>query len=263
MARWIGGNSGYQSRTPDGRRWLDRADPRHTGATMAGSELWFSWSVDRGSNQRPRPFIQIARLDANNLTLLENINVFDTDSATCYGALSTNSDGEVGISYMIGGGTRFPTHVVGILTNDKKNVTTSAGTRSPLDNQWGDYLTVRRAFPNERLFAATGFTMIGRRQWLQSGRDPSIRDLRPRFGGGNRYHPSWRRNDNDSRRRDHYSGWRNHYDSGRWDSRRHSDDPHDLRRCFQGREHAAGGKCRGGAKDNGYCEAGGHGSARR
>src|SRR5262249_11878760 len=30
VARWIGGN-GYMSRTPDGRRWLDRADPRITG----------------------------------------------------------------------------------------------------------------------------------------------------------------------------------------------------------------------------------------
>jgi hypothetical protein len=174
VARWIGGNSGYQSRTPDGGRWLDRADPRHTGATMAGSELYFSWSVDRGSNQRPRPFIQIARLDASNLTLLENINIFDNDSATCYGALSTNSDGEVGISYMIGGGPRFPTHVVGILTNDRKNVTTSEGARSPVDSQWGDYLTVRRVFPNERLFAATGFTMLG-------AGNGSNRDATPRF----------------------------------------------------------------------------------
>ena len=174
VARWIGGNSGYQSRTPDGKRWLDRADPRHTGATMAGNQLYFAWGVDRRSNQRPQPFIQIARLDVTNLTLLENINIFDTESATCYGALSTNSDGEVGISYMIGGGTRFPAHVVGILTNDRKNVTTSAGTRSPLDNEWGDYLTVRRAFPNERLFAATGFTMLG-------AGNGSNRDATPRF----------------------------------------------------------------------------------
>src|SRR6266436_2746196 len=90
VARRIGGN-GYQSRTADGRRWLDRADPRITGATVAGSEVWFAWGVDRGSNQRPKPFIQIARIDATNLTLLENINIFDADSATCYGALSTNA----------------------------------------------------------------------------------------------------------------------------------------------------------------------------
>jgi len=83
VARWIGGN-GYRSRTPDNGRWLDRADPRITGATRAGNELWFAWSVDSGSNQRPRPFVQIARIDATSMTLLENVNVFDPDSATCY-----------------------------------------------------------------------------------------------------------------------------------------------------------------------------------
>jgi hypothetical protein len=91
VARWIGGN-GYMSRTPDGRRSLDRADPRITGATMAGTELWFAWGVDSGSNHRPRPFVQIARIDAGSLTLLENINIWDPDSAICYGALSTNAE---------------------------------------------------------------------------------------------------------------------------------------------------------------------------
>ena len=131
VARWIGGNSGYQSRTPDGGRWLDRADPRHTGATMAGQQLCFPGVSTAGPTSGRGRFIQIARIDATNLTLLENINIFDTESATCYGALSTNSDGEVGISLHDRRRPTFPTHVVGILTNDKKNVTTSAGTRDP------------------------------------------------------------------------------------------------------------------------------------
>ena len=67
------------SRTPDGRSWLDRADPRITGATLAGSDLYFAWGVNAGSNRRPQPFIQIAKIDANDLTLLENINVFDPE----------------------------------------------------------------------------------------------------------------------------------------------------------------------------------------
>jgi hypothetical protein len=174
VARWIGG-MGYQSRTPDGNRWLDRVDPRITGAAMAGNELWFAWSVDQNSNHRPQPFVQIARIDAGNLTLLENINVFDPDSAIAYGALSSNSDGEVGTSYMIGGGERFPSHMVGILTPTRKDVLTSTGERSPLDSQWGDYLTVRPVFPlDKKLFAATGYTMKG------SG-DGSNRDATPRY----------------------------------------------------------------------------------
>ncbi len=160
VARWIGGQ-GYQSRTPDGQRWLDRVDPRITGAALAGDELWIAWSVDSGSNHRPNPFVQIARIDATNLTLLENINVFDPNSAIAYGALSSNSDKEVGISYMIGGGQQFPSHMVGILTRTRKDVLVAAGERGTLDGQWGDFLTVRPVFPDQKLFAATGYTMKG------------------------------------------------------------------------------------------------------
>lgn len=179
VARWIGGN-GYQSRTPDGRRWLDRADPRITGAALAGNELWFAWSVDSGSNLRPRPFVQIARIDASNLTLLDNVNVFDPNSAIAYAALSANASGEVGIAYMIGGGTRFPSHVVGFLTGTRRDVVTAAGERGPLDDpetgkgEWGDYLTVRRMSPNPTLFVATGYTMKG-------AGDGSNRDATPRL----------------------------------------------------------------------------------
>jgi hypothetical protein len=163
VARWIGGN-GYMSRTPDGRRWLDRADPRLTGATKAGDELWFAWSVDQGSNHRNKPFVQIARIAAHNTTLIENVNVFDTDSATAYGALATSANNEVGISYMIGGAV-YPSHVVGILTGSRRDVQTMAGTRGPrpdADNkfQWGDYLTIRPV-PGGNLFAAAGYTLLG------------------------------------------------------------------------------------------------------
>jgi hypothetical protein len=179
VARWLGGN-GYISRTPDGRRWLDRADPRITGAAMTGNELWFAWGVDTNSNHRPRPFVQIARIDAANLTLLENINVFDPDSATCYAGLSSNARGEVGISYMIGGGTRYPSHAVGILTGTRRDLIVAKGERSPQADtdtnkfEWGDYLTVRRMYASQNLFAATGYTMKGQG-------DGSNRDATPRF----------------------------------------------------------------------------------
>jgi hypothetical protein len=173
IAPWIGGQ-GYQSVTPDGQRWLDRIDPRITGAAMAGSELWFAWSVDSGSNNRPNAFVQIARIDATNLTLIENINVFDLNAAIAYGALSSNIDNEVGISYMIGGAQQFPSHLVGILTGTRKDMLVSAGERGTLDSQWGDYLTVRLIFPDRKLFAATGYTMKGQG-------DGSNRDATPRY----------------------------------------------------------------------------------
>src|SRR6185503_17208567 len=94
------------------------------------------------------------------------------------GALSTNENNEVGISYMIGGGTLAPSHVVGILTGVRKDVVVANGDRAPIDpsgkGEWGDYLAVRRVYPNQKLFAATGYTMKG-------PGDGSNRDCTPRF----------------------------------------------------------------------------------
>ena len=164
IARWIGTN-GYISRTPDGRRWLDRVDPRLTGATLAGDELWFAWSVDADSNHRPKPFVQMARINRTNMSLLEDVNLFDADSAIAYAGLGTNSNNEVGVSYMIGGAV-FPSHVVGIMSNNRLSVVAGKGDRSPIADpqghfDWGDYLTARPVFPDRKLFAAAGFTMIG------------------------------------------------------------------------------------------------------
>jgi len=180
VSRWIGGN-GYQSRTPDGRRWLDRADPRITGATFSADELWFAWGVNRGSNQRDKPFVQAARIDATNFKLLENINVFDLDSATGYAALATNASNEVGIVYFLGGGTRFPTLMAGILTGTRRDVEVASGQRGPLadddgSHQWGDYLAIRPVFPNAQLFAASGYVMKG-----PGSGDGSNRDCTPHF----------------------------------------------------------------------------------
>jgi hypothetical protein len=158
VATW--GSGPYSSIVPDGHNWLQRADARHTGATLTGNEVWFAWGSPKGGvNARPQPFVQIARINITTMALIENINLWDPTSAICYAGLSTNANKEVGASYAIGGGTRFPTHVVGILTGTRRQVTTFASTRGPADNKWGDYLTVRRHYPNQKLFCAAGYSL--------------------------------------------------------------------------------------------------------
>jgi hypothetical protein len=109
---------------------------------------------------------------ASDRTLIENVNLWDAASAICYAALGTNANDEVGVSYTIGGGARFPSHIVGILTGTRREAVTFTGMRGPTDDKWGDYLTVRRTYPNQKLFAATGYT-------LQSGAGSS--DSTPSF----------------------------------------------------------------------------------
>jgi hypothetical protein len=179
VASWIGG-SGYKSETPDGRHWLDRIDPRITGATLAADELWFAWTVDRGTDQRPNPFVRIARISTRDFKLIDNVSVFDAHSAISYPALSTNEAGEVGITCAIGGSHQFPSHLVGILTSPRQAILAATGDRAPVPDsktgrgEWGTYLTVRPVFPGRKLFAATGYTLKGKR-------DGDNRDATPRL----------------------------------------------------------------------------------
>jgi hypothetical protein len=120
----------------------------------------------------------MARINSTDMSLIENVNLFDTDSAIAYAGLATNANNEVGVSYAIGGAV-FPSHVVGFLSGDRKSVVAAKGDRSPLPDSkghfdWGDYLTARPVFPDRKLFAATGYTLVGN----QDGDDL---DATPRF----------------------------------------------------------------------------------
>jgi hypothetical protein len=146
--------------TPDGTNWLGRANRRLTGATITGHEGWFAWTANAGgANRRPHPYIQIAQVDLNAFTAVNNHNIWDPAAATAYPALSTNSDDEVGIAYFRGGGTSFVDQVIGIVTPPEKYVVAQAGVRGPVGNNCGDYLAVRRHNPDGRIFSAAGFTL--------------------------------------------------------------------------------------------------------
>jgi hypothetical protein len=163
VARWSARHP--ESITPEGFNWLNRSDPRILGATLAtnggGSpELWFSWnSASGGVNGRPNPYVQIARISADDFAVREHINLWDANFAIAYAALVSNADGEVGVSYAFGGRRTFPSHAVGILTDPSTHVSTAEGAHGPSEQRWGDYFTIRRHYPDMKLFAATGYTL--------------------------------------------------------------------------------------------------------
>src|SRR5262249_3739302 len=103
--------------------------------------------------------VQIARINADNFTLIENINLWDANFAIAYAALTSNSEGEVSTSYAFGGRRIYPSHAVGMLTPPTMHVTVDNGAHGPETQRWGDYFTVRRHTPNTKLFAAAGYTL--------------------------------------------------------------------------------------------------------
>jgi hypothetical protein len=155
-------NSNYSSITPDGFNWLGRVDPRIIGATVRGNEAWFAWTVGRGGGASlPHPYVEVAVVDMNTQALIAQHAIWNGDHAWAYPGLATNSLGEVGASLGWGGNLYNPNHAVGYLTGTWRFVTTAVGTNGPNNNTWGDYLAVRKHYPQQWLFSASGWTSQG------------------------------------------------------------------------------------------------------
>jgi hypothetical protein len=151
----------YQSQTPDGRNWIGRIDGRMTGAAQAGQVLYFAWTAGAGGvNARPNPYVQVVCVDIPSQRVVQTINLWDPVDAIVCAALGTNSQNDVGVSYAVGGPGRFPTHVVGILTGQALYEATFVSQRGPRDEKWGDYLAVRRCYPGQDRFIASGYTLL-------------------------------------------------------------------------------------------------------
>jgi hypothetical protein len=151
----------YPSQTPDGRNWIGRVDGRMTGAAQAGQVLYFAWTAGAGGvNARPHPYVQIACVDIPGRRLVQTINLWDPTDAIACAALGVNAQNDVGVSYTIGGPGRFPTHVVGMLTGQAVYEPTFVSQRGPRDEKWGDYLAVRRCYPDQERLVASGYTLL-------------------------------------------------------------------------------------------------------
>jgi hypothetical protein len=150
----------YVETMPKKGKWLGRVDDRIVAGACTGKELYFGWTAGAGGvNARPNPYVQVARIDVKTRKLMESINLWDPEDAVCCPALGVDRNGEVGVSYSIGGRRRPPSHAVGYLTGNQAHTIAFDGPRAPPAGRWGDFLTVRRCYPQEDRLIATGYTM--------------------------------------------------------------------------------------------------------
>ena len=162
VSTWVDGINGYPSTCPDGTEWLGRCDDRITGAWVAEGQLGAMWTSDAMAG-RPHPFIRAVVIETAGLTLVDEPDIFSADHAFAYPDACPSSDGVVGLTLFIGGGTIHPSHVVGRLESDLtwSLTTAESGTNGPSDGTWGDYIHCRRMAPNGTRWIATGFTLQG------------------------------------------------------------------------------------------------------
>lgn len=158
-------NGTLNSSGPNGNNWFGWGFPGNAviGITRRGNELWCGWTASNGDGGSggfnfPHPHVQIVKLDIGDWSVIEQMQVWNPDLAFGYPSLATNADNEVGICLGWGGGGSLNANsAVGFMGDYVvwfRDGSTWTHTR------WGDYVSIRRAAPESRMFAGFGFVII-------------------------------------------------------------------------------------------------------
>jgi hypothetical protein len=158
VSAWNAGT--YVARGPDGANWLQRCDPRITGAWIADGRIGLAWTANR-RGPRPYPYVRVVEIGDGNVA---DRDIWSPDYAYAYPGAAPNEHGEVGITLFRGGNAINPEHLVGVWDDAAEKwelQLTARGTNGPVDGKWGDYLSCRRALPDASSWLATGYTLQG------------------------------------------------------------------------------------------------------
>jgi hypothetical protein len=134
---------------------------RVQGVTLADGKLWAAWvgmpKNSDGDTVFPNPHIETARISTGTWNLLDQKYIWNSGFSFVYPHIASNTNKEVGVSYMSGGGTNgYPRPGFGVLTGTRHFVKAANGAAN-VYTRYGDYTEVRRAGPTGELWAAFGY----------------------------------------------------------------------------------------------------------
>lgn len=163
VANWP--NSTRTSLGPNGNNWFQKVFPNNAviGITRQDDLIWFAWMASSGDGGNggfnfPHPHVQVAKVRVGSYELVEQMTIWNDDFAFGYPCFATNSDNEVGVALgWGGGGGRHANSAVGFMGDYVvyfRDESTWTHTR------WGDYVSVRQASPNGRVFAGFGYVTL-------------------------------------------------------------------------------------------------------
>jgi hypothetical protein len=171
VGSWSNNANNFTAPTPDKQDWLtfmrtkwvggndfqilgSTRAPNATGAAGSPGQLYFAWTA-AGGNGFPQPQVQWVTLGTNPISLITQRELWSSNAAVAFPALSTNSNGEVGVSAETGGGGKsFENHAVGFLLDNTLKTTTKSDVGT---TRYGDYVTIRPDSPDPTLFDAFGY----------------------------------------------------------------------------------------------------------
>jgi hypothetical protein len=122
------------------------------------------WTGNQLGAERPLPYVRVVRIDENTKAVIDEPDIWNADYAFAYPDTSPNNAGEVGVTLFRGGGTKHPSHLVGVWDQSAARwrlKVAKSGTNGPADAKWGDYLTCRPHWPDGTGWLASGFTLQG------------------------------------------------------------------------------------------------------
>ena len=153
----------YASTADSSSAWMNRLDDRITAGWNSDGILGFAWTASADA-QHPFPYVRVVRIDKATDERVDEPDLWNSDRAWAYPAISPNQRGDVGIVAFCGAGGRHPTLGVGCLDPSKSlwnMVLGAASTHQPTARAWGDYLDIRPDPRRITYWMASGFTLNG------------------------------------------------------------------------------------------------------
>lgn len=141
---------------PDGTDWMTFESWKHYvfGNTLQRGSIWFSWLAAAGGGF-PKPHVQMVRINPSTWTREEQVQIWNPTIAFQDAYLSTNNQGELGMTVAFGSGGFNPSNSVGVW-GDFVVYYPRLSTRCV--QRWGNYNHSRRATVNGNDWIGAGYT---------------------------------------------------------------------------------------------------------
>jgi hypothetical protein len=169
--------------SPDGTNWAARADSRIQGAWVAGGVIGLMWAAKQGGSF-PYPYTIIDRFNQSNRALLTQNQLWSSQNAWLYPAVSVNAAGNLAGLANYGGGSFYPGTNIWISDDVQGGFNpltlygAAASNIGPPSNTWGDFQTIRRHKDSPNTWVASthylqnsGSNAIPRYLWVGRQRD--------------------------------------------------------------------------------------------
>ncbi|WP_152207349.1 hypothetical protein [Marinobacter changyiensis] len=153
----------YASSADSTSAWMNRLDDRITACWHCDGVVGAAWTASADAGH-PYPYVRVVRADEVTNERIDEPDLWNSDRAWAYPAISPNQRGDLGIVAFCGAGGRHPTLSVGCLDPSAglwSMTMGAASTHPPTAQAWGDYVDIKPDPRRKTYWIASGFILRG------------------------------------------------------------------------------------------------------